>query len=70
MVLGDGLVDADGVRHAMTGLLSHATSFRERRLHLGYRSARLLAECVLGRAGATLRTKTQEAVTITVKQGS
>ena len=39
MVLGQGLVDADGARHAMTGLLTHATSFAERRLHLGYRAA-------------------------------
>ena len=37
MVLGQGLEDADGVRHAMTGLLGHATSFAQRKLHLGYR---------------------------------
>ncbi|NQV44760.1 MAG: cobyrinate a,c-diamide synthase [Rhodospirillales bacterium] len=37
MVLGEGLVDADGVRHAMAGLLPLETSFSERRLHLGYR---------------------------------
>lgn len=55
MVLGEGLVDAQGKRHAMTGLLSHLTSFAERRLHLGYRSARLLADCPLGRRSATLR---------------
>ena len=34
----------DGVRHAMTGLLGHATSFAKRKLHLGYREARLLAD--------------------------
>ena len=55
MVLGEGLDDADGTRHAMTGLLSHATSFAERRLHLGYRSARLLADGALGKAGAVSR---------------
>jgi cobyrinic acid a,c-diamide synthase len=55
MVLGEGLVDAQGTRHGLTGLLSHATSFAERRLHLGYRSARLLTDCALGRAGSTLR---------------
>jgi cobyrinic acid a,c-diamide synthase len=55
MVLGQGLIDADGVRHAMTGLLSHATSFAERRLHLGYRSARLLGDCALGPSGGLLR---------------
>lgn len=37
MVLGDGLVDADGVRHAMLGMLRLETSFEKRRLHLGYR---------------------------------
>ncbi len=37
MVLGDGLVDADGARHAMAGLLRLETSFATRRLHLGYR---------------------------------
>ncbi|MGX1097305.1 cobyrinic acid a,c-diamide synthase [Amorphus sp. MBR-141] len=40
MVLGRGLVDADGVEHAMAGLLDHVTSFAERRRSLGYRSAR------------------------------
>ncbi|MEM6695243.1 MAG: cobyrinate a,c-diamide synthase, partial [Pseudomonadota bacterium] len=34
MVLGDGLTDADGTRHAMAGLLPLETSFAERALHL------------------------------------
>ena len=55
MVLGEGLEDAQGVRHAMVGLLGHATSFATRRLHLGYREARLLADGALGRAGGTIR---------------
>ncbi len=55
MALGTGLIDADGVRHAMAGLLGHATSFAARQLHLGYREARLLADGPLGRAGARLR---------------
>jgi cobyrinic acid a,c-diamide synthase len=55
MVLGEWLEDADGKRHAMAGLLSHATSFAKRRLHLGYRTARLLEDCSLGPAGASLR---------------
>ena len=38
MVLGQGLVDANGVRHAMAGLLDHSTSFAEKKMHLGYRS--------------------------------
>lgn len=37
MVLGEGIVDADGKRHAMTGLLNLETSFHTRKLHLGYR---------------------------------
>lgn len=37
MVLGDGLIDADGVEHPMLGMLSLTTSFAERRRHLGYR---------------------------------
>lgn len=37
MVLGDGLVDADGHRHQMAGLLGLETSFAARKLHLGYR---------------------------------
>jgi cobyrinic acid a,c-diamide synthase len=55
MVLGESLVDADGVRHAMTGLLGHATSFAQRKLHLGYRAARLLAASPIGAAGAVVR---------------
>ncbi|MFB2551715.1 cobyrinate a,c-diamide synthase [Ensifer soli] len=39
MVLGEGLVAADGVRYPMTGLLPLVTSFAERRRHLGYRRA-------------------------------
>ena len=37
MTLGETLVDADGVSHAMAGLLSLGTSFAARKLHLGYR---------------------------------
>jgi cobyrinic acid a,c-diamide synthase len=55
MVLGAGLVDGIGTRHAMAGLLGHATSFAERKLHLGYRAARLMAPCAIGAAGARLR---------------
>ena len=38
MTLGEGLVGADGRRHAMAGLLALETSFAARRLHLGYRT--------------------------------
>ena len=41
MVLGTSLTDAGGVIHAMAGLLGVATSFARRKLHLGYRNARL-----------------------------
>jgi cobyrinic acid a,c-diamide synthase len=37
MLLGDGLIDAQGQRHAMAGLLPLTTSFAARKLHLGYR---------------------------------
>ena len=55
MVLGESLEDAAGKRHAMTGLLGHATSFARRKLHLGYRIARLLADGPLGRRGTLVR---------------
>lgn len=41
MVLGAGMTDAAGRRHAMTGLLGLETSFEVRRMHLGYRLAAL-----------------------------
>lgn len=37
MVLGEGLVDAQGAHHEMLGLLPLETSFAERKRHLGYR---------------------------------
>jgi cobyrinic acid a,c-diamide synthase len=52
MVLGRGLVDADGQAHEMTGLLGLETSFAKRKLHLGYRRARLRAACSLGAEGS------------------
>jgi cobyrinic acid a,c-diamide synthase len=55
MVLGQGLVDADGQRHAMAGLLQLETSFAQRRLHLGYRRARLKADGALGKSGTEVR---------------
>ncbi|MBU8872517.1 cobyrinate a,c-diamide synthase [Reyranella sp. MMS21-HV4-11] len=51
MVLGQGLVDAGGTRHAMLGFLDVETSFARRRLHLGYRRARLVTNGVLGARG-------------------
>jgi cobyrinic acid a,c-diamide synthase len=55
MVLGQGLIDAEGRRHAMAGLLPVETSFAGRRLRLGYRSAELAADCGLGVRGSCFR---------------
>jgi cobyrinic acid a,c-diamide synthase len=55
MVLGQALVDADGVSHAMTGLLGLVTSYAKRRMHLGYRRADLVAAMPGFGAGAALR---------------
>lgn len=52
MVLGRTLEDADGMTHAMAGLLPVATSYRKRKLHLGYRVARLCGDGPLGRRGS------------------
>jgi cobyrinic acid a,c-diamide synthase len=51
MVLGDGLIDVEGRRHAMLGLFRLETSFAAKKLHLGYRRAELLCDSVLGRRG-------------------
>jgi cobyrinic acid a,c-diamide synthase len=55
MVLGRVLEDGQGVRHAMAGLLGHATSFARPRLHLGYRAARWRGEPAFGRTDRPLR---------------
>lgn len=55
MALGAGLVDAEGARHAMLGLLELETSFAKRRMNLGYRQARLIAPSPLGPEGARVR---------------
>ncbi|MGX5773608.1 cobyrinate a,c-diamide synthase [Methylorubrum zatmanii] len=54
MVLGESLEDAEGVSHPMAGLLPVATSYRKRKLHLGYRVAHLVADGLLGPAGTRL----------------
>ncbi|MDE1992105.1 MAG: cobyrinate a,c-diamide synthase [Rhizobiaceae bacterium] len=43
MVLGEGLVDATGMRHEMLGLLPVVTSYERRQRHLGYRVVTPLA---------------------------
>ena len=55
MALGQSLVDASGVVHAMAGLIGVETSFEKRRMTLGYREARIASNCALGTAGLILR---------------
>jgi len=43
MVLGEALVDKSGERHRMAGLLGLVTSYAQRKMHLGYRQAELVA---------------------------
>jgi cobyrinic acid a,c-diamide synthase len=54
MVLGRTLQDGDGAMHAMAGLLPVETSYAKRRMHLGYRVARLIHDGPLGAAGSAL----------------
>jgi cobyrinic acid a,c-diamide synthase len=55
MTLGEALIDAEGQRHAMAGLLPVVTSFAARKLQLGYRRGTLLADSPFGRAGQSFR---------------
>lgn len=55
MALGDALIDKDGARHRMAGLLGLVTSHAHRRLHLGYRQAQWLAPSAGFEPGARLR---------------
>jgi cobyrinic acid a,c-diamide synthase len=69
MVLGDALIDREGRSRRMSGLLPVATSFAERRLHLGYRRAILRTDTPLGAAGAVFRGHEFHYATIT-RQGA
>ncbi|MCI0737126.1 MAG: cobyrinate a,c-diamide synthase [Beijerinckiaceae bacterium] len=55
MVLGQSLTDQSGRVHRMAGLLDGSFSFAARKLHLGYRQARLAEAHPLGPKGAILR---------------
>ena len=55
MVLGEALVDKDGSRHSMAGLLGLVTSYEQRKFHLGYRRAILVAGMPGFGAGSALR---------------
>ena len=50
MVLGDGLIDGEGVRHEMLGLLPVVTSYETRQRHLGYRHVTPLAGAFFDKA--------------------
>jgi len=54
MVLGRSLEDADGMQHAMAGLLPVDTSFARRRMTLGYRRATLREVTGFAAAGQSL----------------
>ena len=55
MALGEALIDADGTRHRMAGLLGLVTSYAQRRMHLGYRRATLRAPMAGVGEGTRLR---------------
>ena len=55
MAMGAALIDKDGTRHQMAGLLGLVTSFERRKMHLGYRVATLTHAANGQMAGARLR---------------
>ncbi|GAA6179372.1 cobyrinate a,c-diamide synthase [Shimia sp. NS0008-38b] len=55
MALGTALIDKEGTRHEMAGLLGLVTSYEKRKFHLGYRQATLQAPMLGFDAGARLR---------------
>ncbi|WP_374376765.1 cobyrinate a,c-diamide synthase [Tabrizicola sp.] len=55
MAMGEAIIDKGGIRHPMAGLLGLVTSYEKRKMHLGYRLARL-AQPIPGHAsGSSLR---------------
>ncbi len=55
MALGAALIDKEGARHEMAGLLGLVTSYEKRKFHLGYRRATLETAMPGFAAGAGLR---------------
>ena len=55
MVLGQALIDKEGTRHEMAGLLGLVTSFEKRKFHLGYRRVDLQAPVLGYTTGSVLR---------------
>lgn len=70
MVLGKTLTDASGATAPMLGLLELETSFAKRKLHLGYRQARLATDHCLGKATRLLRGHEFHYATITKEEGA
>ncbi|WP_372578096.1 cobyrinate a,c-diamide synthase [Ruegeria hyattellae] len=55
MALGAALVDKEGIRHPMAGLLGLVTSYEKRKFNLGYRKATLIAPMPGFDTGSALR---------------
>jgi cobyrinic acid a,c-diamide synthase len=55
MALGEALIDKQGHRHQMAGLLRVVTSYEKRKFHLGYRKATLNLPVLGFNAGTALR---------------
>jgi cobyrinic acid a,c-diamide synthase len=55
MALGEALIDKEGNRHQMAGLLRVVTSYEKRKFHLGYRKATLNMPVLGYGAGTALR---------------
>ncbi len=69
MVLGRVLIDKEGQGHIMADLLPLETSFKERRLHLGYREGVLLESGPLGQQGVKYRGHEFHYATIVREEG-
>lgn len=55
MVLGDYLIDQGGTQHEMAGLLPLTTSFENKKLSLGYRTATTVSKTPFGPVGTRFR---------------
>jgi cobyrinic acid a,c-diamide synthase len=55
MYLQDALIDGDGRRHRMAGLVPGVSTLANKRLTLGYREARARQDSPIARAGQTVR---------------
>ncbi len=69
MVMGQGLEDAEGLRHEMAGLLPLEASFATRHRNLGYRTAQLHEAGPLGAASQVFRGHEFHYATIVGEEG-